>query len=248
MAGFREALYRGSAGNDVFVVGVDGIFHFDGSTWESMLVTDRPLSAIWGASGTDVFAAGYGLILHYDGHAWSPMATDGVDGAWGVRAIWGTSGTDVFAVGDRGTILHYDGAAWSRMASGTTWDLTDTWGTDSDHLYAVGTDAVGMHGLVMYYDGTTWSRMNNAPGSWPLYGVWGTPTGEIFAAGGINQYGCCAVVLSYNGAWWTEQVGSEHGVVEAGSGQYWSNMRLHDVWGVEGHVFAVGSGILRGRP
>jgi hypothetical protein len=51
-----------------------------------------------------------------------------------LRAIWGTSGTDVYAVGDGGAIVHYDGSSWSAMASGTTWNLSDVFGTPAPEV------------------------------------------------------------------------------------------------------------------
>jgi hypothetical protein len=61
----------GTARDDVFASGNEGIFHFDGSTWTQQEVPagGRPIVAqIWGRAHDDVFAISQDhRLLHYAG-------------------------------------------------------------------------------------------------------------------------------------------------------------------------------------
>jgi hypothetical protein len=99
----------GNSANDVWAVegsttGVDGTWHWDGSTWSTFPVTTPgQLHAVWGSAASDVWAVGdQGAVLHWDGRVWS-ASESGTANA--LRAVWGVSGS-VWIAGDAGTILH----------------------------------------------------------------------------------------------------------------------------------------------
>ncbi len=68
----------GSDENNIFVVGAEGIFHFDGTSWTPAntpkLLTE--FRSIWGVAPDAVFAGGSnGTLAFYDGERWSPVRT-----------------------------------------------------------------------------------------------------------------------------------------------------------------------------
>ena len=65
----------GSAPDDIFALGNDGGWHFDGASWtrtgQGVFEGDR-IQAIWGFRSDDVWACG-GSLYHYDGHNWTKL-------------------------------------------------------------------------------------------------------------------------------------------------------------------------------
>ena len=98
----------GSSANDIFAVGNEGIFHYDGTIWSLIFsITNTTFLDIWGSSANNVFAVGVrGTVLRYDGNSWQTMSSGTTNDLYG---IWGSSAADVFAAGAYGIILHYDG-------------------------------------------------------------------------------------------------------------------------------------------
>jgi hypothetical protein len=184
----------GSAANDVFAVGQEGlIFHYDGSQWREMDtgMTNSEvfyhLRGIWGTSSTDVFVVGsYGTILHYDGNQWTTM-NSGIS-TINLEGIWGTSSTDVFAVGRNGTILHYDGNQWTAMNSGISSPLLSVWGSSSNDVFA------GGDGGILHYDGQQWTSMAGVTSV--VINIEGTSSMDVFAINNIDS------ILHYNGQQW----------------------------------------------
>jgi hypothetical protein len=126
----------GSARDDIWVVGRDGIFHVVGDA-----ITPGPEGAffdVWGAAADDVWAVGAeGGLAHWDGDAWTRVEAPT---RLNLLAVWGSGSDDVWAVGDGGTILHYDGAAWRWRDSGTDGILHGVWGTGPEDVVVVGHD------------------------------------------------------------------------------------------------------------
>jgi hypothetical protein len=51
----------GNSGSNVYAVGAEGVFHYDGTRWSK--INDTPGWEIWGTA-TDVFVLAEGAILH----------------------------------------------------------------------------------------------------------------------------------------------------------------------------------------
>ena len=203
----------GSAPDNVFVVGVDGIHRYDGSTWSQEptgMPTEPTLYAIWGSSINDIFAVGEaGVILRYDGSLWSQMAAGVSDPFYGVG---GSSSNNVFAVGYMGLLYHFDGVTWSPMVSGTTQPLYDVWASSPTDVFAIG-------GVTLRYDGTVWTVMDLPGGP----GVWGSSPTNVYATYGGS-------VMHYDGTSWTES-------------EPWFGQSLKGLFGLSDcDVFAVGGG------
>jgi len=152
------------------------IWHYNGSSWQTVVGKERgfaALESISGTSGANIFASGdKGTILHYNGSSWTPMSSGTSN--W-LSRIWCT-GSKVFAVGQNGTIVHYDGSSWKTMNSGTASDLKGIWGRNESDVFAS-----GKNGTILRYNGSAWQPMNTGV-SGDLHTVWGTDT-EIFAVG-----------------------------------------------------------------
>ncbi len=113
----------GAAADDVYAVGGNAIYHYNGSAWSPMALaglTDVGFSGVWGSGPTDVYAVGFdrveaGVILHSTGGAFTvlrkglPFAPSKIDGK---------STSDVWVIG-ASTILHYNGTSWSELGSQT---------------------------------------------------------------------------------------------------------------------------------
>lgn len=201
----------GSASDNVFVVGIGGIHHYNGVAWShvpSGMPTEPVLNAIWGNSANDVFAVGEaGVILHYDGSTWGQMTTGTYHAFYGVG---GSSSDDVFAVGFMGLLYHFDGVMWSPIASGTTQHLYDVWASSPTDVFVVG-------GVALHYDGNEWSQMGLPGGR----GIWGASPTDVYATYGGR-------VMHYDGTGWT-------------ASSFWVSQTLRGVFGLsECDVFAVG--------
>ena len=203
----------GRSANDIFAVGNgSSIFHFNGISWNKILLTyDYNFKAVWGDVGMVYVVGNNGSILQYNGHNWTKMYTGSNED---LNGIWG-NGRSVFAVGEKGTILKFNGVSWTNMASGTTTTLLDIWGNDNK-MYAVGNG-----GEVLVYNGFVWDKMPTVT-AYSLRGVWGSSENDVFAVGDGGT------IIHYNGSEWIEQ---ERGKFSS----------LKGIWGLSNNiVFAAG--------
>jgi hypothetical protein len=219
----------GSAADDVYAVGVNGvILHHDGTHWRRMnSPTTARLETVWGSAADDVFAVGTdlasvtGTLLHYDGSGWRELT--GPTANVILSSVWGTTGTDVFVVGTdfpatSGTVLHYDGDEWNRTTInvGRTFGV---WGSAADDVFAVG-EVYGID----HYDGTGWKRVSGHDASGHFFDIWGTSGTDVFTVG---QHGR---IRHYDGTNWRD-------LVEVGT----RTAVLLGVWGsTADDVYAVG--------
>jgi hypothetical protein len=208
----------GTSPTNIYAVGRDTIFRFDGTAWSRMVTpTTDALMAIWGASASDIYAVGSGgTILRFDGVSWSKMQS-GTSTL--LRDVWGTGANNVYAVGDSGVIVRYDGSSWRRMHSGVTSQLFAISGSAPDSIY------VAAGSTLLRYDGSGWSRMN-FDFSVPLTAVWSSSEGILYASG-PKAVGSQSMIYRYDGrAWTTTQV----------------EFSVADIWGSSpSNVYAVGS-------
>ncbi len=143
--------------------------------------------------------------------------------AGAIRGIWGSSGGDVYAVGPAtaGTnVFHTSnhGATWTPQLAGGTIDLNAVGGTSPTDVYLVGDNATILHG-----SGTTWNTQTNpALTNTRLLAFWAVGPGDLYVVGGNNT------VLHNPGSGWVDQTTV-------------STTELRGVWGVTGHIWAVGS-------
>lgn len=241
-----------SAPGDVWVAGLEGVLHYDGSDWTYDTVGyGAPIYGITGTSGSNVFAVGaIATIGHNQGSGWETMSIPDFD----IHGMWGASATDVWAVGS-GAIHHRTGGAWSSTFAPDGVVLNGIWGAGASDVWAVGDT-----GAVAHFDGAVWTA-GVVPGvSGNLYGVWGSGTANAWAVGDDGA------IAHWNGsAWSNDPVGTvswysvwgssagdvfvvgDAGEIQHWTGSSWSSMNsgtgstLTSVWGTgPSDVYAVG--------
>jgi hypothetical protein len=206
----------GSASNDVFAVGSNGvILHYDGATWTKMgTATTANLEAISGSAANNIVAAGItGTFLRYKGTSW---LSTGSSSNQNLTGVWSSPSSESFVVGENGTIQQCDDRDCSPMVSSTILPLNAIWGASSTDIVAV-----GANGIILHYDGINWTKMQSSSKE-HLYAVWGVASNDVFAAGANGT------ILHYNGANWSKMpVGT-----------------IKDFWAINGtyndYMFAVG--------
>lgn len=220
----------GSSARDIFVVGTEGILHFDGADWSVM---DAPWKAdlfgVWGSSGSDVFAVGSdtasdapSVILHYDGANWTQMTVPAAVDEGRLVSVWGSAPDDVFAVGSDevpvwsppgsnsycsnvAKVLHYDGTAWSPMTlpPAPFYYLSGIWGTSGSDVFAIGGVCLPWGAAILHYDGNSWTQMTIPPFIETLYDIRGSSSTDVYAVGAYGPHSN-GVILHWDGAEWTE--------------------------------------------
>jgi len=212
------AAVGGSSTNDVYAVGSETIWHYDGRSWmPEHSYGGGFLNGVWAASRNDVYVVWSsgdggrtGEVLHFDGRDWRRVASAPA----ALQSVWGTSGSDVYAVGRQETILHYDGSAWSTYSTGRREWLEGIWGSSSHDVFVA-----GLLDSILHYDGARWTRQYTGA---PSLGLWGSSSQDVFAVGGSS-------ITHYDGVRWSPQASG-------------TTNNLFAVWGSSAHdVFAVGA-------
>ena len=228
---------RGSAANDVWVVGNAGrALHFDGSAWTAKptcepavdLVAVSPLGPAdaWavGWSGPGPADAAIGAILHWDGAAWTREETGASLGGVSLSAVWARADDDVWAAGTRqdigdhlGMVLHWDGQTWTMVESQYGVGFASLWGSADGELWVAGSDEGAA--AVDHFDGTSWTLAIVDTATEYLLGLSGTSATDIWAAGYPESS-----LWHWDGAAWSGQSidGSLTSVWTAGGSTGWA--------------------------
>jgi hypothetical protein len=160
----------GSGPKDVFAVGFDSILHWDGATWSRSTVGGW-FVGVWGTGPDDVYAFGGagasgnpGPLIHWNGSMWSVSATnvpyDASGNSQSLGGVGGSGPDDVFVVGPPNLIFHGNGTAWTTTTTAASLGITGAWGSDPDHVYAVGNglDSESYEeGFILTFNGNAWS-------------------------------------------------------------------------------------------
>jgi len=189
----------GSSGDDVYVVGVSGWYHYDGSDWTQGGTTFT--RSVWGFSWDDVFISAKG-IGRYQGTTWDAMLLPADFDVGDVYRLWGSSSADMYAVSSGSTVLHYDGNQddqWEWLTEGlegTSYYLFSIWASSPDDIFASGDN------LILHYDGNQWSQEDipyiPAIGIDKfIYKIYGTASDDVYA---IVYSGH---ILHYDGIEWS---------------------------------------------
>jgi len=254
----------GSGPNDVFAAEGDGILHWDGTSW-SYVHNETDLISIWGSGPSDVFVVGNEKVIHWDGTSWIPLLTR--FGSF-FEGVWGTGPDNAYAVGDLG-FIHLTGSSWSSASTPAPTSVAApihlaSWQSEAGDLYAVGIDAgpgvPDRSGILEHWDGTRWERID-VGFTPPLWGVWGTRSGELFAVGDrgaiVHGTGPTAPVrpsptgTNLRGVWGSGPddvfASGDDGTILHWDGATWQqmtsgvNVALAGIWGNgPGNVFVVG--------
>lgn len=126
----------GSAVDDVYAVGPQALFHWEGSAWTRLPLEHGGFWAVWcQRSGSAFLAGNEGQIMHLSDRGGQPEQTPVTST---LRAVHG-AGEQIYAVGDNGVILRRDpGGSWTREAPAmTTEDFASVWVTQQGDIFAV---------------------------------------------------------------------------------------------------------------
>ena len=111
----------GSSSSDVYVSGIFGLSHWNGTTLtesDDFLVDHS--DGLWGTGPGDVWAVSeIGELAHWDGAAWTdtlPLDNDLFHEDH--SKVWGSAPNDVWAVGSFGALSHWNGSGWSQTQYG----------------------------------------------------------------------------------------------------------------------------------
>lgn len=143
----------GSSASDVYVVGDVGVvIHYDGTSWEELLVgAEDDLVAVWGTGPDDVVAVGgrsNGIVSHWNGTEWRSEFLTPLPG---LNGVWMREPGVAHIVGLRGTIAVFDAETFTvtEALPDENLDYHSIFGVDGE-LFAVGgnlavpRDSVGM--------------------------------------------------------------------------------------------------------
>lgn len=142
-----------SSPSDVWVVGFEGTFHYNGTSWAPVTNMSGDFVGLSGTSQSDVWAVGRPGPSHYDGTSWSGATQESAfpEIPFGV---WASSRTDAWAVGVNlasagyvSKIAHYNGMTWSDVAIGKSSALlVAAWGSAATDVWVVGDGGTILHG------------------------------------------------------------------------------------------------------
>jgi hypothetical protein len=174
-----------SGPDDVYVLGTDLLYHFDGASWDSVAVADPNgpprYNCITGYSRDNVFMSGLQSAM-FDGNNWRTVPHDL---PYLVEDIWCAGRDDYYAAAGR-RMYRYDGRTWREQfqlptSRGASW-LTGVWGDSYGTLYGAADQ------------GGVWNYRNEQPrivngNASPITAVWagnpmevyvGTEAGAVF--------------------------------------------------------------------
>ena len=204
--------YVGTVGNlygvwgrgprEIYAVGQDGVFHFDGASWTRVYQSaGRELRAVSGdEAGTALVAVGSGCTLvEAKGDSWQlldPTPCPSDTGSKPDLAGVSVAGGMVVAVGTTGTIIEGTAGGPYQAAGAPVTDknLKAVWGTVDGRFWAVGSEGVVVRRLPGdsgWEEALAPSELTTAS----LKGIWGRSGTELFVVGE-------KIALRYEGVSW----------------------------------------------
>lgn len=206
--------------DDVWVVGDNGVIHWDGTEWRNVPSPLRNLRDITAADERDLWAVGTDGIMRWTGTAWAvyPMPVQGslygVD-ALGVNNVWavGTApGQGLLVL--RTLTLHWNGNSWSEVPSPNPGNRVnylygvDILFTNSAWAVGLGSGSAIARPIIMKWDGNQWSNQyNTLPNctlSYDLQDVLVRGEQDVWAVGTCGGQPARSLALFYNGSTWSE--------------------------------------------
>ncbi|MBL8951645.1 MAG: hypothetical protein JNK82_12765 [Myxococcaceae bacterium] len=176
-------------------------------------------SGIWGASCSDLWLAGYAssgfgsgqtVLYHYENGTFTRVTLFAFPNTTSISQLWGFAANDIWAANNSGKLIHYDGTLWSQVATTTPPANGTLWGSAPNNLWDVSCESYSCS--IWRYDGATWSETAFPDTeNFCLAGVAGKSATDVWAVGGCRgTFGGPTTLrtLHFDGARWTEQVGS----------------------------------------
>ena len=207
----------GTAPDNIYVLGTNGIFHFNGTSWQQEYHDkSQQFTEITGTDKDNIYAIAYnsGTVLHYNGTKWIPHTLDGK-----LRGVSALTPEEIFVAGDAGAMFTYDGTKWTTLSSGNSDIYNDVWSDGAGNVYIAPSNERN-DAAVLHYDGTDWKKVGER-GSFK--GIHGTSKNNIYAVGDNHT------VRHYNGITWTDIYNGDN------------TTTLLSIWGTgDNNVYAVG--------
>lgn len=258
-----------STSSDVYTAGfMSELFHFDGAVWDRVQPGTRPedLDCIRGNAAGSVFAVGTnGALTRYDGASWQLMPGPTADS---FTDVWEVALGNLLVTGTGGLIARHDGAQWNIERQSTGGLIGETirslWVFAPNDIYAIKNirNAGEISTNLVHYDGLQWTDVPfgvNLPYLDQLFGLWGSPTHDLFATstrwfgkfnGSTWQEFDPGITVDFNSVWGTSSqnvyAAGGFGQVAHFNGTTLSRMttpvedNLLSIWGSsDGDVFAV---------
>ncbi len=179
----------GSSRDDLWAVGEQSAFHWDGQRWTLTLMPQQLLS-VSGSATNDVWAVGGRgeFAFHWDGRSWSPvpLPEEAV-----LSGVWVASSTEAWGVGHGGIVLRWNGTTWSKQEVPATERLTAVWGSKPGDVWAV-----GLNGAALHWNGNAWQQIPTGTGN-ALHAVGGSGEQDVWAVGDLG------VILHWDGKRWS---------------------------------------------
>ena len=105
------------ASNDVWAVGDEGVFHYDGNVWTKDTRFSSALfptvTALAARAPDDVWAGGnFGLLKHFNGQVWEDRSVAGLTDT--LTSIAAPSQNDVWIASQSGIVVRWNGSGFQR--------------------------------------------------------------------------------------------------------------------------------------
>jgi cysteine-rich repeat protein len=182
--GFAFEKIWGVGPSNLYAVGVGGVKHFDGSTWQtpSWATGLTGLHSVWGTTSPttqDVWLAGAN-VWHWDG----TTLTSSAPGATYLD-VWASAPDDAIAVGTQsgtdGVLAHWNGTSWTSQTYPRRL-LTGVWGSTTNYAWTVGANGPA------HWNGATLRDQPTATALGSFQSILGVSATEMYATGGGGVY------------------------------------------------------------
>jgi hypothetical protein len=198
----RVRAVAGSSATDVWAVGEQGIFHYDGSGWtdatpSGFRASRRALRSVSVLSKDDAWAVGdAGTVAHFDGKTWTitqPPIAKGLD----LQRVVAWPG-EVVALATFGNgLFRFDGTTWTRLPWPEHVTADDFWGTSSRDLWVPGLRSAH------HFDGAKWDEI--AFGMFDdMYAVSGSGPNDVWMVGTSGTRGGGGRARHFDGTAWKD--------------------------------------------
>ncbi len=163
----------GDSLTNIYAVGDNGVFHFDGGIWSMLATPGVALLDVCAYSSGAFVVGAEGLVLSCTSSGCTELDSGR---SANLRGVACASSEDAWVVGDQGQTLHYNGSKFESVGSDTSATLNAVF-MDGDEAIAVGNT-----GTALLYDGDDWLPMNTDTEQ-NLYGVHGVSSKNVWAVG-----------------------------------------------------------------
>jgi hypothetical protein len=182
----ERALAMHGGGGSLFLAGERGSLLEDDGTQRILRTEPAPsCNRVTGVAG-HLWAGCGASVLEWDGsgNGWQALPALPLTNPT-VQALWAGSPTELWVVARSGSnsyVHTWDGVGWTERHSLSFETVMTIWGDGSVTIWIGGNGANVASWRVRSFDGTTWTNMGANISASVVRGLWGAPSGELFAA------------------------------------------------------------------